>query len=84
VTPITTELARLSGPLAYLLVAALVFGETAIFLGFVIPGRDDLALSQNPGAFGCDASHWARAVCPDTACQAGRLFPPAAWPAIIC
>lgn len=39
VTSITTELARLGGPLAYLLVAALVFGETAIFLGFVIPGE---------------------------------------------
>jgi membrane-associated protein len=39
VTSITTELARLSGPLAYLLVAALVFGETAVFLGFVIPGE---------------------------------------------
>jgi membrane-associated protein len=39
VTSITTELARLSGPLAYLLVAALVFGECAIFLGFVIPGE---------------------------------------------
>ena len=38
-TSITTELARLSGPLAYLVVAALVFGETAIFLGFVIPGE---------------------------------------------
>ncbi len=38
-TSITTELARLSGPLAYLLVAALVFGETAFFLGFVIPGE---------------------------------------------
>ena len=38
-TSITTELTRLSGPLAYLLVAALVFGETAIFLGFVIPGE---------------------------------------------
>jgi membrane-associated protein len=39
VTSITTELAGLSGLLAYLLVAALVFGETAIFLGFVIPGE---------------------------------------------
>ena len=39
VTSLTSELARLSGPLAYLLVAALVFGETAIFLGFVIPGE---------------------------------------------
>ncbi|MGP8002008.1 MAG: DedA family protein [Streptosporangiaceae bacterium] len=38
-TSLTSELARLSGPLAYLLVAALVFGETAIFLGFVIPGE---------------------------------------------
>jgi membrane-associated protein len=36
---ITTELTRLSGPLAYLLVAALVFGECAVFLGFVIPGE---------------------------------------------
>jgi membrane protein DedA with SNARE-associated domain len=37
VTSITTELTRLSGPLAYLVVAALVFGECAIFLGFLIP-----------------------------------------------
>ena len=36
---ITTELARLSGPLAYLVVAALVFGETALFFGFVLPGE---------------------------------------------
>ena len=36
---ITTELARLSGPLVYALVAALVFGETALFLGFVLPGE---------------------------------------------
>ena len=36
---ITSELARLSGPLAYLLVAALVFGETALFFGFVLPGE---------------------------------------------
>ena len=39
VTSITTELTGLSGLVAYLLVAALVFGETAIFLGFVIPGE---------------------------------------------
>ena len=36
---IAAELARLSGPLAYAVVAALVFGETALFLGFVIPGE---------------------------------------------
>ena len=36
---ITSELARLSGPLAYLVVAALVFGETALFFGFVLPGE---------------------------------------------
>jgi membrane protein DedA with SNARE-associated domain len=39
VSVITTELARLSGPLAYLVVAALVFGETALFFGFVLPGE---------------------------------------------
>ncbi len=36
---VAAELARLSGPLVYALVAALVFGETALFLGFVIPGE---------------------------------------------
>ena len=36
---VTAELARVSGPVALLLVAALVFGETAVFLGFVIPGE---------------------------------------------
>ncbi len=41
---ITAELGRLSGPVAYLLVAALVFGETAIFLGFVIPGETAVVL----------------------------------------
>ena len=35
----TSELARVSGPVALLLIAALVFGETALFLGFVIPGE---------------------------------------------
>src|SRR2546429_3550566 len=39
VSAITSELAHLSGPLAYLLVAALVFGETALFIGFVLPGE---------------------------------------------
>lgn len=36
---ITTELAHLSGLLAYLVVGALVFGETALFFGFVLPGE---------------------------------------------
>jgi membrane-associated protein len=39
VSAITTDLAGLSGTLALLLIAALVFGETAVFLGFVIPGE---------------------------------------------
>jgi membrane-associated protein len=39
VSAITSELARLSGPLAYLVVAALVLGETALFFGFVLPGE---------------------------------------------
>jgi hypothetical protein len=30
---VTSELARVSGPVALLLIAALVFGETAVFLG---------------------------------------------------
>lgn len=41
---IASELARLSGPLAYAVVAALVFGETALFLGFVIPGETAVVL----------------------------------------
>lgn len=36
---VTADLARLSGPLIYAVVAALVFGETALFLGFVLPGE---------------------------------------------
>jgi membrane-associated protein len=39
VSAITTELGRLSGLLVYALVAALVFGETALFFGFVLPGE---------------------------------------------
>jgi membrane-associated protein len=39
VSSITSDLAGLSGTLALLLIAALVFGETAVFLGFVIPGE---------------------------------------------
>jgi membrane-associated protein len=44
VSSITTELAHLSGPVAYLAIAALVFGETAVFLGFVIPGETAVVL----------------------------------------
>ena len=36
---ITSGLAHLSGWAAYAVVAALVFGETAVFLGFVLPGE---------------------------------------------
>jgi membrane-associated protein len=39
VSSITADLAGLSGTVALLLIAALVFGETAVFLGFVIPGE---------------------------------------------
>lgn len=41
---ITGDLVRLSGPMAYLVVAALVFGETAVFLGFVLPGETAVVL----------------------------------------
>ena len=44
VSSIAGDLARLSGPVAYLAVAALVFGETAVFLGFVIPGETAVVL----------------------------------------
>jgi membrane-associated protein len=37
-------LTHLSGWVAYLIVAALVFGETAIFLGFVLPGEAAVVL----------------------------------------
>ncbi len=36
---ITADLAHMSGPVAYAVVAALVFGETALFFGFVLPGE---------------------------------------------
>jgi membrane-associated protein len=39
VTSIVSGLTHLSGWVAYVLIAALVFGETAIFLGFVLPGE---------------------------------------------
>jgi membrane-associated protein len=41
---IATELFQLSGLLAYTVVAALVFGETALFLGFVLPGEAAVVL----------------------------------------
>jgi membrane-associated protein len=37
-------LTHLSGWVAYLVVAALVFGETAIFLGFILPGEAAVVL----------------------------------------
>jgi len=39
VSAITTDLSHLSGLVAYLVVAALVFGETALFFGFVLPAE---------------------------------------------
>ncbi len=41
---IATDLVRLSGLLAYTVVAALVFGETALFFGFVLPGETAVIL----------------------------------------
>jgi membrane-associated protein len=41
---IAAGLAHLSGWAAYALVAALVFGETAVFLGFVLPGEAAVVL----------------------------------------
>jgi membrane-associated protein len=44
VSSIASDLAHLSGPVAYLAIAALVFGETAVFLGFVVPGETAVVL----------------------------------------
>lgn len=41
---ITADIVGLSGLAAYAVVAALVFGETALFLGFVIPGETAVVL----------------------------------------
>jgi membrane-associated protein len=41
---LVTGLTHLSGWLAYGVVAALVFGETAVFLGFVLPGETAVVL----------------------------------------
>ncbi|HSZ48946.1 MAG TPA: DedA family protein [Streptosporangiaceae bacterium] len=38
-TSLANSLTHLSGWVAYAVIAALVFGETAIFLGFVLPGE---------------------------------------------
>jgi membrane-associated protein len=39
VTSLANGLTHLSGWVAYLVIAALVFGETAVFIGFVLPGE---------------------------------------------
>ena len=39
VTSLANGLIHLSGWIAYLVIAALVFGETAVFVGFVLPGE---------------------------------------------
>jgi membrane-associated protein len=44
VSSIVSGLSHLSGWVAYLVIAALVFGETAVFLGFVLPGETAVVL----------------------------------------
>jgi membrane-associated protein len=44
VSSLASGIAHLSGWVAYLVVAALVFGETAIFLGFFLPGEAAVVL----------------------------------------
>jgi membrane-associated protein len=44
VSSIVSGLAHLSGWVAYAVIAALVFGETAVFLGFVLPGETAVVL----------------------------------------
>ncbi|MGA8461844.1 MAG: hypothetical protein WB800_41085, partial [Streptosporangiaceae bacterium] len=41
---IVSGLTHLSGWVAYAVIAALVFGETAVFLGFVLPGETAVVL----------------------------------------
>jgi membrane protein DedA with SNARE-associated domain len=41
---IVSGLSHLSGWVAYSVIAALVFGETAVFLGFVLPGEAAVVL----------------------------------------
>jgi membrane-associated protein len=44
VTSLANGLVHLSGWIAYLVIAALVFGETALFVGFVLPGEISVVL----------------------------------------
>jgi membrane protein DedA with SNARE-associated domain len=44
VSSIVSGLTHLSGWVAYAVIAALVFGETAVFLGFVLPGETAVVL----------------------------------------
>jgi membrane protein DedA with SNARE-associated domain len=44
VNSIASDLVHLSGLVAYVAVAGLVFGETALFLGFVLPGETAVVL----------------------------------------
>jgi membrane protein DedA with SNARE-associated domain len=44
VSSIASVLTHLTGWVAYALIAALVFGETAVFLGFVLPGEAAVVL----------------------------------------
>jgi membrane-associated protein len=44
VSSIVSGLTHLSGWVAYTVIAALVFGETAVFLGFVLPGETAVVL----------------------------------------
>jgi membrane-associated protein len=44
VSSLASGVAHLSGWVAYLVVAALVFGETAVFLGFFVPGETAVVL----------------------------------------
>lgn len=43
-TSLANGLVHLSGWIAYLVIAALVFGETALFVGFVLPGEISVVL----------------------------------------
>ncbi len=43
-TSLANGLIHLSGWIAYLVIAALVFGETAVFVGFVLPGEISVVL----------------------------------------
>jgi membrane protein DedA with SNARE-associated domain len=44
VSSLASSVAHLTGWVAYLVVAGLVFGETAVFLGFVVPGETAVVL----------------------------------------